>query len=102
MKIKFYKKLYKVQDNSELSDNFVSKHSIWCSKNWGWYFDVKPKKCESELFENFTLVDCQLEGEFKYLVNKIDKFQLGYIDVYFEFEYPSLLIKHEYLNECLK
>jgi len=98
-----YEKLYIAEDNELVSDYIKDNGLVWCSKYWDWIYDKKPRTCESEVLENFTLVWCQSSQEFKGLDKKLkDSKNPNIFDYSFEFEHPSLLVKTEYLNLCLK
>lgn len=101
MKKEFYDRLYIVED-----DEFVPKHIkdsslVWISKHWELFYSKKPSLCEAEILDNYTLLLCESDDEFKTIDTKIDSKNQKVFDYSFEFKYPSLLVETEYLEQCL-
>lgn len=102
MKFSFYKELYIAEDNELVSEDIKDKALVWVSKHWDWIYNTKPKTCNSETLQNYTLIFCESNDEFETLDSKLDSQNVNIFDYSFEFEYPSLLIETEYLNLCLR
>lgn len=102
MKKEFYSKLYIAEDDEHVTEYIKDTGLVWVSKHWDWIYDKKPRTCESEALEDYTLVFCESDEEFKALDAKLDTKNPSIFDYSFEFEYPSLLVETEYLEQCLK
>ncbi len=103
MQIENYKKLY-IADDDELVTEYIKDTAlVWCSHHWDWIYSKKPRTCESEALENYSLVWCESNEEFEELYKKFSVPKHPDIfDYSFEFDFPSLLVKTKHLNECLK
>lgn len=97
-----YKKLY-IAENSELvSDYIIDNYMIWCSKHWEWLYSQKGRTCNFETLDGYSLVWCESNEEFGEIDKKLDPNHPDVFDYSFEFDYPSVLVKTEYLKQCLK
>ncbi|WP_428024163.1 hypothetical protein [Arcobacter sp.] len=94
MKKKLYSRLY-------ISEDLEDENLIWVSKHWDFLYNKKPKDSNFEVLENYTLVLCESNQEFDILNSKIDSSNTNIFDYSFEYDYPSVLVKTEYLNKCL-
>lgn len=97
-----YKKLYIAEDSELVTDYIIDNYMVWCSKHWEWFYERKGRTCEFETLEDYSLVFCESDEEFEEIDKKIDPKHPDVFDYSFEFDYPSLLIKTEYLELCLK
>lgn len=102
MKKELYTKLYIAEDNELVTEHIKDTGLIWVSKHWDWIYNKKPRTCEYEVLENYTLVLCESDAEFEILNSKLDSKNSNIFDYSFEFDYPSLLVETEYLKQCLK
>ncbi len=102
MKVEYYDKLYIAEDDELVSKLLKDENLVWVSKHWDWIYDKKPRKCESDTLENYTLVFCESNEEFKILDAKINHKNTSIFDYSFEFKYPSLLVETGYLKQCLR
>ncbi len=98
----FYPKLYIAEDDELVTEYIKDTGLVWVSKHWTWIYDKKPKTCESDCLENYTLIFCDSDKEFEILDLKLNPDNPSIFDYSFEFKYPSLLVETEYLNQCLK
>jgi hypothetical protein len=103
MKIENFKKLYITDDDELVSKHIKDTGIVWCSKHWVWIYNKKPRICESEILKDYSLVWCESKGDFEELNKKLPNPNHSDIfDYSFEFDFPSALVKTEYLNSCLK
>lgn len=103
MQIENYKKLYIADDDELVTEYIKDTGLVWCSRSWEWIYSKKPRTCNSETLRDYSIVWCESNEEFEYLKEKIKDFKHPDIFNYsFEFDFPSIMIKTEYLYKCLE
>lgn len=86
MKKEAFKKLY-MADSNEVSQAILQSLVMCGSSNWDFYFEKKPRNCESQTLEHIVLIEFDSFDEFEtYKRNN------SFLDVSLEHEKPMVLI----------
>lgn len=99
MKKEHYKKLYLVNDVESVSDYMNTNHFVWCNSNWDYIYKQKPRTCECEILEDYTLVFFESNEEYEEYFKKYDLENINIQDVSFEFDFPSILTETTNLSK---
>lgn len=99
MKITKYKKLYIAEDSELVTDYIIGNYMVWSGKNKDRINERKGRACEFEILKDYSLVFCESDEE---IDKKRDSKHPDVFEYSFEFNYPRLLVKTEYLELCLK
>ncbi len=86
MKNEAFKKLY-IADSNEVSQTILQSLVMCGSLNWDFYFEKKPRNCESQTLENIALIEFDSFDEFETY-----KQHNSFLDVSLEHEKPMVLV----------
>lgn len=86
MKKEAFKKVYRANPD-EVSHTILQSLIMCGTQNWDFYFEKKPRNCDSETVENITLIEFDSFDEFEtYKQNN------SFLDFSLEHEKPMVLV----------
>jgi hypothetical protein len=100
MKKQDYKQLFIPTDACLVPNNITDNNLVWISRYWDIIYDTLPEKYIEDILKDYTLLWCESDEEFEEVDSKLDNDNPNIFAYSFEFDYPSLLVKTEYLKSC--
>lgn len=86
MKNEAFKKIY-IADSNEVSQIILQSLIMCGTQNWDFYFEKKPRNCESQTLENISLIEFDSFDELEtYKKNNT------FLDFSLEHEKPMVLV----------